>query len=161
MLAAVAAVVAWIGWPTSNDQVADPGLLASQTQPASNEPSVKVGVESKPIPTPAEPATGGTSVRANKTGQTVRTAKLDLNRATVEDLRRLPGIGEVLAKRVVEWRGAHGSFQTVDQLTDVKGIGEKKLERLRPLVTVSRPPNAHGAAIRRVMPIDPQGKRQL
>jgi competence protein ComEA len=60
----------------------------------------------------------------------------------VEDLQRLPGIGAVLARRVVEWRTAHGPFRTVEELNEVKGIGPKKLERIRPLVTVG--PQAPG-----------------
>ena len=60
---------------------------------------------------------------------------LDLNRATVQELDRLPGIGPVLAQRIVSEREKK-SFATVDDLRRVSGIGPKKLDAIRPLVTV-------------------------
>lgn len=61
---------------------------------------------------------------------------LDLNRATVAELDELPGIGPAKAQAIVDYRERHGAFGSVDQLMEVKGIGPKLLERLRPLVTV-------------------------
>lgn len=58
--------------------------------------------------------------------------QVDLNAADVEELMRLPGIGEVLAQRIVEDRSAHGRFESIEDLMRVKGIGEGKLEALRP-----------------------------
>ncbi len=63
-------------------------------------------------------------------------APLDLNAATQEGLDALPGVGPVLAGRILAWRTAHGRFTTVDELGEVPGIGPKALERLRPLVRV-------------------------
>ena len=60
----------------------------------------------------------------------------DLNTATAEELARLPGIGEVLAERILRYREENGPFQTAEELLNVPGIGEKKLEALRPEVTV-------------------------
>ena len=68
---------------------------------------------------------------ANGSGQ------VELNTATVAELQALPCIGPKTAERIVEYRKTHGSFQSVDELVNVKGIGAKKLERLRPLVHVS------------------------
>jgi competence protein ComEA len=61
---------------------------------------------------------------------------LDLNAATADQLDDLPGIGPVLADRIVEWRTAHGPFTTVDQLREVSGIGARKYESIQALVTV-------------------------
>ncbi|KQX68899.1 hypothetical protein ASD06_17440 [Angustibacter sp. Root456] len=61
---------------------------------------------------------------------------LDLNAATPEQLDALPGIGPVLAGRIVDFRSQHGRFASVDELGDVSGIGDAVLERLRPLVRV-------------------------
>jgi competence protein ComEA len=61
---------------------------------------------------------------------------VDLNTATIEQLDGLPGVGPVLAQRIVDWRTAHGRFSSVDALTDVSGIGERTLADLRPLVRV-------------------------
>jgi len=65
---------------------------------------------------------------------------LDLNRATAAELEKLPGIGPVLAKRIVEWRETHGPFQSVQDLLKVPGIGPKKLEELLDRVTVGPSP---------------------
>ena len=62
-------------------------------------------------------------------------APLDLNRASLADLTRLPGVGPVLARRILETRDAAGRFISVDDLTTVRGLGRVKLERLRPLVS--------------------------
>jgi competence protein ComEA len=62
---------------------------------------------------------------------------LDLNVATKRDLEGLPGIGPVLAGRIVEYREARGVFRDVEQLRQVKGIGQKILDRIRQLVGVT------------------------
>jgi competence protein ComEA len=63
-------------------------------------------------------------------------APLDLNTATVEQLDALPGVGEVTAGRIVAYRSAH-PFTTVDELLEVPGIGQRRFEQLRDLVTVT------------------------
>ena len=62
---------------------------------------------------------------------------LDLNGADESDLDALPGVGPVLAGRIMDHRRSVGRFDSVDQLRDVSGIGAKTMERLRPLVKVS------------------------
>ncbi len=66
-------------------------------------------------------------------------AKLELNGATQAELEALPGIGPALAGRILEHRARKGGFETVDDLLDVSGIGEKTLSRFRAYVYVSRP----------------------
>jgi competence protein ComEA len=61
---------------------------------------------------------------------------LPLNSASAQDLDALPGIGPVLADRIVAWRTQHGPFASVDSLTDVPGIGPAMLARLADLVRV-------------------------
>ena len=61
---------------------------------------------------------------------------LDLNRATLGDLIRLPGVGPVLARRILEARETVGRFAGVDDLVGVRGVGPAKLDRLRPFVGV-------------------------
>ena len=64
-------------------------------------------------------------------------APLDLNRASVAELDGLPGIGPVLARRIVEHRREHGRFRRVDELRGVRGVGPRLIARLKPRVTVS------------------------
>ena len=66
--------------------------------------------------------------------------RLDLNTATAEDLIFLPGIGPTLAQRIVDYREKNGPFTAVDELKNVSGIGEKRLEALRDYVTVEEAP---------------------
>jgi competence protein ComEA len=61
---------------------------------------------------------------------------LDLNAATAQDLDALPGLGPVLADRIVAWRTEHGRFGSVDQLREVSGIGESKYQALKPKVRI-------------------------
>ena len=61
---------------------------------------------------------------------------INLNTATAEQLEAIPGIGPVLAQRIIEYRQTHGRFQSVDELLEVRGIGPKRLESMRPYVTV-------------------------
>lgn len=57
---------------------------------------------------------------------------ININRATKSELTQLPGIGEAYAERIVRYRDSHGLFKTVDELGNVKGIGKKKLELIKP-----------------------------
>jgi competence protein ComEA len=61
---------------------------------------------------------------------------LDLNRATDRDFDALPGVGPKLAERIMEYRQSVGAFHSLEELRAVKGIGKKKFEQIRPLVTV-------------------------
>jgi competence protein ComEA len=61
---------------------------------------------------------------------------VDLNVATAAQLDALPGIGPATAAAIVEYRTRHGRFVTVDELVEVRGIGEAKLAALRPRVRV-------------------------
>lgn len=62
--------------------------------------------------------------------------RLDLNTATAEELDGLPGIGPVIAARIVQWRSDHGRFRTIDQLKDVSGVGAATFASLRKLIAV-------------------------
>ncbi|ADU47941.1 competence protein ComEA helix-hairpin-helix repeat protein [Intrasporangium calvum DSM 43043] len=75
-------------------------------------------------------AGGGGSAGASGSGP------VNLNTADLAGLETLPGVGPVLAQRIVDWRTEHGRFSSVEELGEVSGIGDKMLTQLRPKVTV-------------------------
>jgi competence protein ComEA len=62
--------------------------------------------------------------------------KINLNTATLDQLESLPGIGEVLGQRILDYRQQHGPFRSVDDLLNVSGIGPSHLADMKDLVTV-------------------------
>lgn len=68
--------------------------------------------------------------------QTVMGRKMNINTATAEELDALPGIGPVIAQRIVDYRRANGTFKDVSELIYVSGVGEKKLDAIIELITV-------------------------
>ncbi len=105
-------VVLWAGWP---------------------EPSIK-NPEHASSPVMQSVSHVVQEVHHNPTGHA--SALLDLNMSSRMDLETLPGIGMVLADRIVTYRSIHGAFQKVDELVNVSGIGAKRLQRLEPFVKV-------------------------
>jgi competence protein ComEA len=138
MLALTMGVVFWIGWQVPQATVKDAVSVA--------------GTEaiSLPIAAPGEVENkaAGQSVHRVVAAQTPVVVKdnrpdgaqhglLDLNRASAQDLESLPGVGAVLAQRVIDYRKSIGRFQAVEELREVKGIGLKKFDRIKSLVTVA------------------------
>jgi competence protein ComEA len=80
---------------------------------------------------PVIPATAPASARAD-----TNTARVDLNHATVEELDRLPGIGPVLAARIVAQRTERGGFRRPEDLLGVRGIGPRLYDKLRDRIVV-------------------------
>ena len=72
---------------------------------------------------------------ASETEKPAGTGIIDINTATSEQLQTLPGIGEVLAQRIIDYRETYGAFGSVGELINISGIGEKKLEAIWDLVT--------------------------
>ena len=88
--------------------------------------------ESVPAAGPAGPS-GPSGAPGSGTGQG---GLVNLNSASAAELEELPGVGPVLAQRIVDWRTEHGRFASVDELAEVSGIGEKMFAQLQPKVTV-------------------------
>lgn len=79
----------------------------------------------------------GVAPEAGPAGATGAPAtKVNLNSATMDQLDELPGVGPVTAKSILDWRSKNGRFNKVEDLLDVKGIGQATLDDLRDLVTV-------------------------
>jgi competence protein ComEA len=66
-----------------------------------------------------------------------RRPPIDINTAGAGELERLPGIGPVLAQDIVAYRKKGGGFEDIDELKDVKGIGDKRLKKIRDLISIS------------------------
>jgi competence protein ComEA len=81
----------------------------------------RVGEASPPAPDLRSPSSGGGTV--------------NLNTATATELETLPGIGPVLAQRIVEYRQTHGPFQTIEDVMDVAGIGPATFEEIQDLIS--------------------------
>jgi competence protein ComEA len=65
---------------------------------------------------------------------------IDLNTATAEQLQQVPGIGPSTAKAIVNFRQKSGPFQRIEDLLAIKGISKARLEKMRPYLTLSPPP---------------------
>lgn len=63
---------------------------------------------------------------------------IDINSASYSELQNLPGIGPVIAQRIVDYRSANGAFSAIDSLINVKGIGKEKMNQLRNLITIQK-----------------------
>lgn len=85
---------------------------------------------------PPVPIGGGGSTRGSATGATGAPALVDLNTATADELEALPGVGPATAAAIIDHRQRNGPFRTVDDLAEVRGIGDAKLAQLRNLVRV-------------------------
>ena len=94
--------------------------------PAGGSVTVSIPVQAQAAaPAPAETQTPPTAV-----------SFVNINTADAAELAQLPGIGDVLAQRIVDYRKDHGAFTAVEQLTDVAGIGERKLEAILGQITI-------------------------
>ncbi len=125
----------------SRPQTKVPSKLNLPADALSVAPEVSGPHAAPPLDAPESPAPSGNSHAATPDPS----RQVDLNRATASDLEALPGIGPKLAQRVIEHRASHGPFTKVEDLRQVKGIGHKKFDRLRPhvLVTNTRSPSRH------------------
>jgi competence protein ComEA len=93
------------------------------------------------------PARAGAQAGAPAQAQTARppaptqpeAASVNLNTATQAQLEKLPGVGAAVALRIIEYRQRSGGFKKVEDLMNVRGIGEKTFLKLKPLLTVTPP----------------------
>ncbi len=73
-------------------------------------------------------------------GKPAPAGKVNVNTATVQQLAELPGVGEKLAARIVEYRQKSGAFKSVHEMVNVRGIGEKSLTRIEAYLTTGDAP---------------------
>jgi competence protein ComEA len=80
---------------------------------------------------------GHIEIYVPQAGETVSLQKIDINRAELWLLEALPGIGEVLAQRIVDYRSENGPFKRIEDLLKVSGIGEGTLDKIKDYIAVS------------------------
>jgi competence ComEA-like helix-hairpin-helix protein len=92
----------------------------------------------KPAETPLADVKADTILPDSTTESTNEDAVslININTASAEKLQELPGIGPAYSTRIVEWRHKNGDFVSKNQLLEIKGIGEKRLEAIVPLITL-------------------------
>jgi competence protein ComEA len=126
----VADAIAAAGGLTANADPAELNLAAVVPDGA----QIVIGTKREPR---GELRTGsGGAVTGSVSTGTGTVPMVDLNSATQAQLEALPGIGEVTAARILEWRQSHGRFTRIEELQEVSGIGEKTFQQLAPYVRV-------------------------
>lgn len=75
------------------------------------------------------------TIEKNPVSKKLPSGKININSASAKELSELPGIGEVTAEKIIEFRELNGSFKTAEEIMKVKGIGEKKFNELKEYIT--------------------------
>lgn len=141
----VASGPAPVGAAPTTSPASAPSTDVVQTPPPKIDPPAMPPAAPTPTPKPAPPTPAPTSpLPGSPKPAPVKAASLtkliNINTATKAELELLPRVGPALAQRILDYRAQHGQFKTIEELDNVKGIGTKTMELLRPLITVGKQP---------------------
>lgn len=124
----------WSALPASRGAAAGESVGPDSGGEGAREPDS--GLTSRPSERSSGSGAGSRPAALSRTIKSAPAQPIDLNLAGSETLHELPGIGPVLAGRILEYRRAAGRFETVEELKAVRGIGPRLFERIRPYVRV-------------------------
>jgi len=92
------------------------------------------------------PAAAQTATRTSAKAAPAAVGVVNINTASATDLETLPGIGARTAARIVEYRQKNGPFKKIEELMNVRGVGEKSFLKLKPQISVAAKPEGAAAA---------------
>lgn len=133
ILAAALLILCWFRYESLQGSDKNDGVLLpanTAVKAALNKDSVSLTIQGK-----NPDSASGSATTASKLKQ-LEKKPLDINAATAEQFDVLPGIGPAKSKAIVDYRAAHGSFQKLEDLLHVKGIGPKTLEHIRKYIHI-------------------------
>ena len=113
--------------PRSSAAMAPPAVVPTKTYAAAPP-----AAGARPVAPPESPRSSSSSDKLRSPGD----GTVSINSAGLDELQRLPGVGPATAKAILDYRAQIGRFATPDQRMDVKGIGPKKFEKMRPFVSL-------------------------
>ena len=114
---------------SDGDQILVPELKPTTTPRPPEATSAPTATLGPGTPSPTTPP-------ASATGAPAAGGKVNINTATLEELDTLPGIGPAIAQRIIDYRTANGPFQTIEDVMNVRGIGQATFDSIKGLITV-------------------------
>jgi len=124
----------------SKIQQAEHDAIMARYSPETSLPPAEPAESKDAVEKIAEGETQSADVKTYETPEPQQqfsdTTRININKADVEQLQKLPGIGPAYASRIVEWREKNGDFETISQLLEIRGIGPARLENIRPLIVL-------------------------
>jgi len=134
------------GTPSADADAAAPQAITQAAVALIAAPTGSGGAAATPAPPPPPATTAGPMTGTPSRGRASADDPVYLNHASVDDLRRLPGVGQKRAEAIVALRQKVGRFQRVEDLMRVKGIGRATVRKWRPVVRLDAPATASAGA---------------